>query len=198
MTRASTRLGPLPISEWCDDDLAVMRGRLSRAEKYLTRSPDAPPLPNLLGLFGHHATLSASYLGFSGLLLDEPVLDPRDREILILRLAYRTRSHYEWAQHVKIGEEVGLTAAHVSAVVTGAQAGIWTPEERVLVTAVDELVDAHRLSDETYAALAARMTPKQLLELLFCVGSYLCLALVLNSVDLPPDGNTPAELPEGD
>jgi alkylhydroperoxidase family enzyme len=46
--------------------------------------------------------------------------------------------------------------------------------------------------------LAAGFDEQQLLELLFVVGSYLCLALVLNSAGLEPDqpsGNGPTALP---
>jgi alkylhydroperoxidase family enzyme len=198
MTEIANRLGPRPISEWSDADLEVMRGRLTRAEKYLTRSPDAPPLPNLLGLFGHHPKLSSSFMGFSGLMLDEPLLDPREREILILRTAYRSRSHYEWAQHVRIGYETGLTKQQVAAIPAGAAHEVWTEHERLLLAATDELIDERRLGEANYAALAQRYSPAELLELLFVVGSYLCLALVLNSVDLPPDGNVPYELGEGE
>jgi alkylhydroperoxidase family enzyme len=192
------RLAPRPLREWSDADLAVMRGRLARAEKYLTRDPSAPPLPNLLGLFGHHPELTAAFMGFSGLMLDAPVLAPRDRELVVLRVAYRTRSQYEWAQHVTIGQEAGLSAAHVGAVGRGPDDEIWTADERLLLRATDELLDDWRLGDATWQALAARYDPRELLELLFAVGSYLCLALVLNSVDLAPDTAAAYPIPEGD
>lgn len=190
------RLAPRPIREWTDAELAAMRGHLRRAEKYLTRDPAAPPLPGLLGLFGNHPTLTSAFLGFSGQLLDTPAIPARDREVVILRLAYRTRCHYEWAQHVGLGQaEAGLTAEHLEAVVAGAAHPLWSGHDRVLIGATDEMLDTHRIADDTYAALAARYDGRQLMEFLFVVAAYLGLALVLNAVDLPPDGSNPPALP---
>ena len=195
---AAARMSPLPLAEWSDEAIEVMRGRLSRAEKYLTRDPDAPPLPNLLGLFGHHPKLTSSFMGFSGLILDEPVLDPRDRELIVLRVAFRTRCQYEWAQHLRIGREAGLTDAHLAAVPHGPAAPVWTAHERLLIEVTDELIDQHTLGDEHWAALAAVYDDRELLELLFTVGSYLCLALVLNTVDLPADATSAEPVPDSE
>ena len=72
--------------------------------------------------------------------------------------------------------------------------------ERTLLTAVDEMVDEHCVSDETWGGLVTSFAPAQILELLFVVGGYLCLAVVLNSLGLqaampPPQGDsvTPGE-----
>jgi AhpD family alkylhydroperoxidase len=189
-------MAPLPLEEWSDEAIELMRGKLSRAEKYLTRGPDTPPLPNLLGLFGHHPKLTSSFMGFSGLILDEPVLDPRTRELIVLRVAFRTRCQYEWAQHLRIGREAGLTDAYLAALPQGAAAPVWTAHERLLLDVTDELIDRHTVGDEHWAALVAAYNEQELLELLFTVGSYLCLALVLNTVDLPPDAGSADPVPD--
>jgi hypothetical protein len=46
------------------------------------------------------------------------------------------------------------------------------------------MVDEHCVSDETWGGLVSAFTSAQILELLFVVGGYLCLAAVLNSVGL--------------
>jgi alkylhydroperoxidase family enzyme len=191
-------MAPLPLEEWSDEAIEQMRGKLSRAEKYLTRGPDTPPLPNLLGLFGHHPKLTSSFMGFSGLILDEPVLDPRDRELIVLRLAYRSRCQDEWAQHLRIGRETGLTDAHFDAIPKGPTSTVWTEHERLLVTVTDELIDRHTLTDEQWDALAAVYDDRELMELLFTVGSYLCLAIVLNTVELAPDAASAEPVPDSE
>jgi 4-carboxymuconolactone decarboxylase len=200
MTTASTRLAPVPAEQWDEAARAALRGNLRLADKYLSGQPDAPRLPNVLGIFGHHVRLGGAWLGYNGVLVQDAALDPRLRELLILRVAWQTRSQYEWVQHARLGQQAGVTAAEVEAVTRGAEAETWGPLERLLMLATDQMLDRYRLDDATWAALAEHLDSRELLEVLFVVGSYLCLALVLNSVDLPLDpemdaGAAPA-LPE--
>ena len=113
---------------------------------------------------------------------------------MILRVAWRTHSGYEWTQHVRSGRETGLTEAQIDAIGQGAAAEVWTPLERALLRAVDEMIDGFAVGEETWATLAASFDGAQMLELLFVIGGYVCLAYVLNSVGLQPDlptGRTP-------
>lgn len=173
---------------------ALLRGRLAAADRYLADGPDAPPLPGILGLFGHHPALAARWLEWNAGLLEAPSLDPRDRELLILRVGWRAQCRYEWAQHVGLAQRAGLTAEQVAAVAgegdDGGGADPWSERDRLLLAAVDQMVAEHRVGDATWWGLTAHFDEPQLLELLFVVGSYLCLALVLNSVDLAPDPGT--------
>jgi AhpD family alkylhydroperoxidase len=181
-----SRLVPLTADGLDGADREMLRGRVSVADRYLTGLPDAPPMPAILGLLGHHPRLAADWLAFSGGLLDEPALDPRDRELLILRVAWRTDCRYEWEQHSRMAVAEGLTPEQVSAIAEPT-ASCWDDGQRDLLAAVDEMLDGLRVADNTWERLAARFDERTLLEVLFVVGSYLCLALVLNSAGLEPD-----------
>jgi AhpD family alkylhydroperoxidase len=185
-----------------------LRGRLAAVDRYLDDGPGAPPLPGIIGLLGHHPALAARWLTWNAGLLEAPLLDPRDRELLILRVGWRARCRYEWAQHVRLGRQAGLTAEQVAAVASDddragdsdsdGAGGVWSERDRHLLAAADQMVAEHRVDDATWKGLTAHFDEPQLLELLFVVGSYLCLALVLNSVDLAPDPGTddgPGRLP---
>jgi 4-carboxymuconolactone decarboxylase len=120
-------------------------------------------------------------------------LSVEHRELLILRVAWRTHSGYEWAQHSRMGAEAGLTAAQLDAIPSGPAAAVWTPLERTLLTAVDEMIDDHAVGDATWAVSRRHFGPAEMFELLFVVGGYLCLAAVLNSIGLQgglPDAAT--------
>ena len=84
-----------------------------------------------------------------------------------------------------MGGDAGLSAAQIDAVPEGPGAAVWTPLERALLTAVDEIVDDHAVGDATWADLAAHFAPAEIFELLFVIGGYLCLAAVLNSIGVP-------------
>ncbi len=83
-----------------------------------------------------------------------------------------------------MGADAGLEQRQIDAVAEGPAAAVWTPLERTLLTAVDEMIDAHGVSDATWEGLVAHFGPGEIFELLFLVGGYLCLATVLNSIGL--------------
>jgi 4-carboxymuconolactone decarboxylase len=179
------RLAPLPYAEWDEETRLTLLQYLRRPELYMSGAPDAPAMPIVLEMFAHHLPLSASWLPFTEMLAGgDAKLRVEHRELLILRVAWRTRSGYEWSQHSRMGAEAGLTAAQLEAIAEGPGAAVWTPLERALVTAVDEMIDDHAVSDATWAALASHFEPAEMFELLFVIGGYLCLAAVLNSIGL--------------
>ncbi|WP_040866712.1 carboxymuconolactone decarboxylase family protein [Nocardia exalbida] len=200
MTPSEPRLPPLPIHQWDEQAREMLRGRLTMADRYLSGAPDAPPLPNVLGVLGHHPELAAAWLTYNSLLLERCTLDPRWRELVILRVAWRSGSRYEWEQHVRIGLRTGLSPTQIAAVRQNPGAELRTRPERLLLTAADQLLDRHRIDDDTWTELGTHFDTRQLMELMFVTGSYLCLAMVFNSADLRSDPDAeplPAELEFG-
>lgn len=161
---------------------------LRRPELYLSGKPDAPPMPIVLELFAHHLALSDTWLAFTDMLASgDALLDPVIRELLILRVAWLTRSGYEWAQHRRMGAEAGLNEAQLEAVLEGPDAAVWTQKERTLLRAVDEMIDHFAVSPDTWEGLNDSFGAAEVFELLFVIGGYLCLATVLNSIGLQAD-----------
>jgi 4-carboxymuconolactone decarboxylase len=181
----------LPVDQWGDQAKEVLPRYLRRPELYLSGKADAPPMPQALGLFAHHVDLGAAWMTFTEFLAGErSTLDPALRELAILRVAWRTGSVYEWKQHTRIGLGTGLTNAQLHALPDGPVAALWTPLERNVLEAVDQIIDASRVEDATWQALASSLEAPQLLELTFVIGGYLCFAVVANSVRLEPDPPT--------
>jgi alkylhydroperoxidase family enzyme len=182
------RLAPVPFAQWDEEARTTLLSHLRRPERYLSGAPDAPPMPVVLELFAHHLPLSETFLTFTDVMAgDQSTLEPRIRELAILRVAWRTGSGYEWNQHRRIGGEEGLTEAQLGAVPSGPTSSVWTQTERAVLTAADEMIDHYAVSDETWATLASSFEPASVLELLFVIGGYLCLAAVLNSIGLRGD-----------
>ena len=189
MTPPSTpRLTPVPFGEWDEETRSTLLAHLRRPQLYLSGAPDAPPMPVVLELFAHHVALSETFLSFTDVMAgDQSRLEPRIRELAILRVAWRTGSGYEWNQHRRMGSDEGLTDAQLTAVPEGPTSSVWSPTERAVLTAADEMIDHFAVRDGTWTALASSFEPDAVLELLFVIGGYLCLAAVLNSIGLRGD-----------
>jgi alkylhydroperoxidase family enzyme len=144
-------------------------------------------MPNVLTTMMRHPTMAGPFLAYNNVLLRAPALEPRLRELMVLRVAWRTRSEYEWVQHVRMAARSGITADEVEAIGAGATAASWSELEADLLAATDQLLDRFRIDDESWARLAQHLDERQLLEVLFVVGTYTCLAMAFNSVGLALD-----------
>jgi alkylhydroperoxidase family enzyme len=149
--------------------------------------PTRPKGLNALGVFAHHPALATAYHHLIGHALFATTLTQRQRELLVLRVAHLRDASYEWAQHVFLAGEVGISPEEVDRVRQGPDAPGWIPFEQALLSAVDELVAQARVADETYARLAEELDTQQLMDLVFTVGAYEVLAMALRSFDIEID-----------
>ena len=97
----SPRLPPLPPERWDDKVKAALSVGLppDKLDRYFSAGPDALRVPNALATLAHHPKLARRFLAYNVVLLYASALDDRLRELVILRVAWRTRSSYEWVQH---------------------------------------------------------------------------------------------------
>jgi 4-carboxymuconolactone decarboxylase len=184
-----SRLSPLPKEQWSDDAGAALRAAFgdAGADRLLATGPDAPHVPNVLGTLMHHPVLTGPFLRYNAVLLSTPSVEPRWRELMILRVAWRTRAPYEWLQHVRLAQSLGITTEEIEAIGRGSGAEVWSPLEADLLAATDQLIDDYCIADETWARLATHLDERQLVEVVFVIGTYTCLAMVFNSVGLALD-----------
>ncbi len=191
------RLAPIPVDEWSDEARATLEEHMPRAAKqFLSGAPDAPRVPNVLGVLMNHPQVAGPWLTYNGVLLNEGTLDPRQRELMILRVAAHTRSEYEWLQHVRLGRQLGITDEELAAIASGGDALVWSALDRLLVAATDQLISGYAINDETWASLREHLDDRQLVEIVFVVGSYICLALAFNTFGLQLDPDLdPSEAP---
>lgn len=187
---ASPRIAPLGPKEWppaMRDALAAIRPAEPRHP--FPQTEGRPKGLNVLGTLAHHPELARAYHTFNGHLLFNTTLDLRTRELLVLRVAARRRADYEWAQHVVLAGDVGLTHDEVVRIAQGPDSDGWSPLDAAKLRAVDELLDDARIADATWATLAGTLDPRQLLDLIFTVGAYDALAMMMRSFEVPLDAD---------
>lgn len=134
-----------------------------------------------------HPELAKAWLGYNVFLSQHLALSKRLIELVILRIAWRYKSEYEWLQHTVIAEPLGLGDAHFAAIQQGPSADIWSDQERLCLQAVDDLCSHATLEDATFDGLSKHLDKKQILELLFVAGTYAMLAWVFNAARLAPE-----------
>jgi AhpD family alkylhydroperoxidase len=165
--------------------LAALRPRDARHP--FPRREGRPKGLNVLGTLARHPALTRAYHTFNGHVLFASTLSPRDRELLVLRVAVIRQSDYEWAQHVVQAVDAGLSSDEIARVASGPESPGWSARDRALLRSADELIAEAKVSDSTWAALAEELDEQQLMDLVFTVGAYETLAMALRTFGVELD-----------
>jgi len=185
----AARITPLPPNEWPDE----MRGALAAIRPpnprhpLPSRDPGRPKGLNVLGMLARHPALAQAFNTFNGHILFATTLSPRQREMLVLRVAAVREAIYEWKQHVVLAADAGLTPEEVARIEEGPGATGWSPLDAAMLSAVDELLRDAMVTDVTWGVLAAALDVEQLMDLVFTVGAYDALAMAFRSFAIPLD-----------
>jgi alkylhydroperoxidase family enzyme len=182
------RITPLPPKEWppeMRDAFAALRPAKPRHP--FPEQKDRPKGLNALGTLAHHPALTQAFNTFNGYILFASTLMPRQRELLVLRLATVRSSAYEWAQHAVLASDVGISPDEIARITEGPDAAGWTAHESAMLRAVDELVRDTKITDATWKALAEDFDTQQIMDLIFTVGAYETLAMAFASAEIELD-----------
>lgn len=176
------RIEPLPAKKWPAEMRDAFAALVPPKPRH-TRSiqEGRPKARNAFGTFAHHPDLARAFFTLNGHVLLATTLAQRQTELLVLRVAALRKCDYVWAQHVLIGREAGLTDEEIEKISRGPADPAWSPSDSALLRAVDELLDAGIIGDETWAALTAELDTQQLMDLIFTVGAFEASAFLMNS-----------------
>jgi alkylhydroperoxidase family enzyme len=190
-TDPAVRIQPLLPEQWPDqmrEALAALRPPDPR-HPLPPRRDDRPKALNALGTLARHPQLARAFHTFNGHVLFGSTLSPRQRELLVLRVAAVRGSDYEWAQHAFLARDAGLGDDDIARIAVGPEASGWSSLHRAMVRAVDELVSDALISDSTWSALAGELDEQQLMDLVFTVGAYEVLAMAFRSFGVELDAD---------
>jgi len=160
---------------------------------YLTAS-DAPPSVagplgklaplHVFGLMAHAETAFRPWLRFGGALLSELALDPKLRELAILRVG-QLAARYEWEQHVPIALAVGVPQEQIDALDRGELDGF----DELSLAAVEFVtgVVEGEVDDARYAAVAGLLPNREVVELALVAAHYLMLARMMDTFQIDSD-----------
>ena len=180
MKLSQPRIEPLPEELWEDE-----------AKELLPRAQMHGRTLNIFKTLAHHPRLLKRWMVFGNHVLFRSTLPPRERELVILRIGWLCEAEYEWGQHVLIGKQAGLTDEEIARIKLGADAEGWSEFDATLLRAVDELHNDACISDATWQALSIRFNTQQLIDLVFAIGQYNLVSMVLNTLGVQLDEGIP-------
>lgn len=175
MAEIEKRIAHVPKEQWTDDHRAVFA---------FWGEPDAweeGSKTNVLNVMANHPDLGKIYNQWGKHFLMSNTLPTRVLEIIILRVAVRVNSLYEWHNHVGYGMNAGLSLEEIAGIRDYPEGGAWSNIEDAVIKAVDELIDENNISTTTWALLAAEFDTKQMMDLVFTIGHYVMTSWALSS-----------------
>lgn len=171
------RIHPLEKSEWNQEQreiLAPIHGQ--------------EPFYNVAATLSRHPKAAQKFFGWARHVMgDTSAIEPREREILILRVGWLCDAEYEWGQHVIFARKAGLTDDEIARVKDGPDAAGWSEFDSALLRAADELHHDSFISDETWTALSTQYDDQQMMDVVFAVGQYHLVSMALNSFGVQLD-----------
>ncbi len=184
------RVEPLLPSEWDEEILDALGAFPSSLNFVLSRwnekSDDIRGM-HVLGFFATYPALAKAFLTLNKHVAADNTLSTREKELLILRIGWLTKSEYEFGQHIILGRRAGISDEEIRRLQDGPDAPGWSEEDADLIRAADDLNKLHRLSDATFEKLSRRYDHQQMLDLIFVVGLYGMMATAINTYNIPAE-----------
>jgi 4-carboxymuconolactone decarboxylase len=120
----------------------------------------------------------------SNALFTKIAIDPRLREIAILRTAKDCHSVYEWTQHVPAAKHVGVTDEQIASIENWQSAKCFSEVERLVLQFTDEVNANVKASRTTLKAIKRHLSPAMIIELLIIIGHWRQTASILETTEV--------------
>ena len=129
---------------------------------------------NVFRILSQHPTLAGVVAQQLAMLLYRGnKLDDRLRELIIMRIAWRTGAMYEWTQHWPIALRVGLTEEEILGVRDPDNSTCLGAAERSVISATDDVLNKGSITNESWQACAGFLkTHEERLELVAAICNW--------------------------
>jgi alkylhydroperoxidase family enzyme len=143
---------------------------------------------SVLRMLAHAQTAFDPWLTYTSALLGDIELDPILREFAILKLSRLRDSDYQWVQHVAIARALGASGQQIAAIKEDRDDDAsLTDAQREVLGFTREVTLEGAASEHAVAAVAARLGPRAVVELLLVIGQWLAICGFVATLGLQPD-----------
>ena len=182
-------LGSLSSGIYCSPDKNSVAGEpriellppdMWSSEQKKLFSTQSGEVPHIYQVLIQHPALFSARLPFGRYIQRSSTLPAKDRERIILRVAWLSGSHYVWRRHRLEALQLGLSEKDINQ--------SKQPESRsILYAAVDELIKSHDLKPSTWTELSSIYNQQQKMDLVFTVMGYLMTSVAARVFKVPPE-----------
>ncbi len=178
---------------------ALTWAEMTEAQKTMTRHVLDGPRTAMSGPF--NVMLRSPVMGDLAQELGAQVrfsssLPPALRELAILLSARHWTTHYEWNAHKNAALAAGLDPKIIAAVARGERPGGLSAPEAALYDFCSALLGTQRVDDATFAAAKTAFGEQGVTEIVFTLGYYGLVSMLLNVDEHPlPEGVAPELAP---
>lgn len=155
---------------------------------------DRLPL-NIYRMVAHGGNTATGFLALGSAILTKSDIDPKLRELVILRVGALCGSGYEVFQHRRVAAKAGVTAEKIEAVLADPKAPVDSPLFSKLELAVlhftDSVVHDVKAPDHLFHAVAGELPHQQLVELLMTIGFYMLVSRFLENLEVDIEETPP-------
>ena len=152
-------------------------------------------LLNIFRAMSHSPEAMRRFMKFGSYFLGEGKLDPKLRELAILRAGWLCRAPYEFSQHISFGRRTGLSDDQIRAIAEP-NTRFFDATEMAVLTYAGEMTTEARVSDATFAAVREFLNEEEIVELTMVTGFYNMVSRVLNTLEVDIDSPALKDLAE--
>jgi alkylhydroperoxidase family enzyme len=156
------------------------------------RQDRGQPAPNnVRATIGTNRAVGKGLGDLSAILLQQGSLDPRLREIVILRIGWDSQSEYEFGQHTLFGRRAGLSGNEIYLLTRPIAEGDWNAAEEALIQMTDDLHADDCVSEATWAELKSFLSDAEIIEAVAVAMNWRMVSALLNSCGVALDVGVP-------
>lgn len=182
------RLKPLPPAQLSPDRRAlhdeIVLGMSAHLSSFTSAQSDGAligPFPPML----HFPEFGKAVWANVRALTENSTLPKAAHEVVILAVGAVFGSRYELYAHEIVAKAAGLSAAQIATIIAGQRPPDLDPTENICYDIATLLASGKALPEAPYQFALQTLGEKQLAELVYMVGTYCQLAVLLNAWDIP-------------
>jgi alkylhydroperoxidase family enzyme len=126
-------------------------------------------------------------------------LNSRLRELAIMRIGWLTACEYEWTQHWRVAQGLGVSADDLLGVRDWQSHPGFGPAERAVLAATDDVVHDGAVSSASWSACERELGVGHatLVELVTAISGWRMIASILQSLQVPLEDDLESWPPDG-
>jgi alkylhydroperoxidase family enzyme len=127
---------------------------------------------NLYRMLLNSPPVASGWLNLLTAIRQKAMLPGRFRELAILRIALVNGADYEYRAHIPHALKEGVSQAQIDTLRDWAASDRFDETERAVLAYTDAMTENVQVSDEVFAAVGSRFSPREVTELTATVAAY--------------------------